>query len=109
MFDKDHRRRRAFELGWEQKSQRVQRIWRGSLRSIRSTSSNDLNNMVKLIPPMKDFFSSAVHVAEDDQLRSNYARDLIQSSQYVAPPPSANSHPIPRRIVQYWDTSNDMP
>ena len=65
--------------------------------------------MVKLVPPMKDFFSSAVHVAEDDQLRSNYARDLIQSSQYVAPPPSANSHPIPRRIIQYWDASNDMP
>ena len=65
--------------------------------------------MVNLIPPMDDFFSSAVHIAEDDQLRSNYARDLIQNFQCVAPPPSANSHPIPRVIVQYWDTSNDMP
>jgi mannosyltransferase OCH1-like enzyme len=58
---------------------------------------------------MKDSFSSAVHIAEDDQLRSNYARDLIQNSHCLAPLPSASSRPIPRRIVQYWDASNDIP
>jgi mannosyltransferase OCH1-like enzyme len=58
---------------------------------------------------MNNLLSSAIDIAEDDQSRSNYARKLIQSSRCLIPSPSPDPHPIPKRIVQYWDDSNHIP
>jgi mannosyltransferase OCH1-like enzyme len=54
-------------------------------------------------------FTDPVSCAEDDFLRSSYARNLIQAPRSLRSPPSPCPSLIPKVIVQYWDDLSRMP
>jgi len=49
----------------------------------------------------------AERVADDDQLRSNYVRELLWEASQDTPSPPANE--IPTTIMQFWDNASAIP
>jgi hypothetical protein len=84
----------------------ITRLWSGIKYSefrCRIFETKTLEHLV--FEPSKN----ATVISEDDQLRSDFVRDLVQTTHPPVQPASESAGTIPKTIVQFWDAPDSLP
>lgn len=58
---------------------------------------------------MREPSKNKIVISENDQLRSDFVRSLVQTTQQLSPSISKIIKPIPKIIVQFWDAPDKLP